>query len=90
MSLQSELENLNNAVQRMKREVRRALLRQLGVDKLVRRAFEEGWSRRGEIDPSRCIEIMTVPKQAQRVMDRTCVWRSVDEAWANSDVEEEV
>lgn len=80
MSLQSELENLNNAVQRMKREVRRALLRQLGVDKLVRRAFEEGWSmQKDNYEEFPGGEVWKTP-----------CWRSVDEAFANSNVEEEV
>lgn len=74
------LQELNNAVQKLKMEVRRALLRQLGVDKLVRRAFDEGWQMQRD-------NYQHYPDGV--VIDVTC-WRSVDEAWANSDVEEQV
>lgn len=80
MSLYSELEKLGKAVENLKKEVRSALLRQLGVDRLVRRAFEEGWSMQRD-------NYQHYP--GGEVHEVTC-WRSVDEAWANSDVEEEV
>lgn len=80
MSLQTELEVLNKRVQDLKKELRRALLRSLGVDKLVRRAFEEGWDmQRDNFQEFEGGEVYSSP-----------IWRSVDEAFANSDVEEEV
>lgn len=91
MSLQSELEKLGKAVENLKKEVRRALLRQLGVDKLVRQAFEEGWKMHGDSDGFLCAKAGNISQgKLDRLIQSTRCWRSVDEAFANSDVEEEV
>lgn len=91
MSLSSELEVLNKRVQHLKKEVRRALLRSLGVDKLVKRAFEEGWQMAHDTDHNLVQKIVVCPKgYVDDLMRKTRCWRSVDEAFANSDVEEEV
>lgn len=84
MTLQSELENLNNAVQKLKMEVRRALLRQLGVDKLVRRAFGEGWQMGREMNPYYW--------DPEKIADfqKEFVWCNEKEAWVNSETEEQV
>lgn len=80
MSLSSELEVLSKRVQDLKKEVRRALLRSLGVDRLVKRAFEEGWRMQGD----------NFQEFEGGEVYQSSIWRSVDEAFANSDVEEEV
>lgn len=91
MSLSSELEVLSRRVQDLKKEVRRALLRSLGVDRLVKRAFEEGWKMHGDSDGFLCAKAGNISQgKLDRLIQSTRCWRSVDEAFANSDVEEEV
>lgn len=91
MSLSSELEVLSKRVQDLKKEVRRALLRSLGVDRLVKRAFVEGWQMAHDTDHNLVQKVVVCPRgYLDDLMKKTRCWRSVDEAFANSDVEEEV
>lgn len=91
MSLSSELEVLSKRVQDLKKEVRRALLRSLGVDRLVKRAFEEGWDMHSVTNPFLVLEKNEQERaEFDHLIHSTRCWRSVDEAWANSDVEEKV
>jgi len=41
-----------------------------------------------DVDPFRCHNLKLTPEQAKNVFHSTRCWRSVDEAWANSDSEE--
>lgn len=80
-----QLMELSKKVEEVKKEVRRALLRSLGVDRLVKRAFEEGFTMGRDLDPG-----LFNGEEEDYFFDRNGCWRSVDEAFANSDVEEEV
>lgn len=92
MSLSSELEVLSKRVQDLKKEVRRALLRSLGVDRLVKRAFVEGWQMGQQYEHEVHCNVIhpLAPVESGCDCGRPNVWRSVDEAFVNSDVEEEV
>lgn len=58
--------------------MKKLLLKLLGVDKLVRDAFEEGWKMRGD---------NYYEYESGEVYSVKC-WKSSDDAWANSDTEE--
>lgn len=86
MSLQEELQAVGNAVENLKKEIRRAVLRMLGVDKLVKEAFEEGFIMGRELDP-----YSWTKEEYLKFYKIHSPWQGgVDEAWANSDVEEKV
>jgi uncharacterized ferritin-like protein (DUF455 family) len=86
-----QLMELSKKVEEVKKEFRRALLRSLGVDRLVKRAFEEGWQMAHDTDHNLVQKVVVCPKgYVDDLMKKTRCWRSVDEAFANSDVEEEV
>ena len=79
------MKKLHAAVMDLKKELRRALLKSLGVDVLVKRAFVEGWQMGRELDPYTWSR-----EQCQEFYETHSCWHSVDEAFANSGVEEEV
>jgi hypothetical protein len=68
--------------------IRAWLCRQLGVDQMVKDAFYEGFKFAGSIDPLRCKNLGVPLEAAKALIVKTSSWRSVDEAWANSDAEE--
>ena len=80
-----QLMELSKKVEEVKKEFRRALLRSLGVDRLVKRAFEEGFIMGRDLDPYTWSK-----EEYQEFYGTHSCWRSVDEAFVNSDVEEEV
>lgn len=88
-SLREAAANLGDKKRELVAVVRKELFRLLGVDRLVRKAFNEGWEMRGDTDASR-IEVFDGMSAASidDLIHRTRCWRSLDEAWANSDVEE--
>lgn len=68
--------------------IRRWLLRWLGADMEIRAAFMEGWCMASEIDPALC-ENMDVDREVYLgLLPKLRTWRSVGEAWVNSDAEE--
>lgn len=67
------LKELVVKVELLKLAVRRELLRLLGVDEMVRKAFYEGYSMRGD----------------KEYPTRSTTWKTADEAWVNSDAQEE-
>lgn len=96
---------LKMAVDALKLELRRQLLRALGVDRMVKKAFQEGWHMAHEDDYDRLKlegrqEWDSIRKEVfysirgvsdlRRIVTHSRCWRSLDEAWANSDSEEEV
>lgn len=72
--------------------LRIALLKLLGVDVLIERAFKEGYSMAQDTDWHRW-ETFSRRKSLSvndlcEIIHETRCWRSVDEAWANSDAQE--
>lgn len=91
MSLNSELAALANAVANLKKAVRRVILRELGVDLLMKKAFLEGWAMHAETDSELCLMLSPVRKPGLDLfIQETRLWRSPVEAWENSNAEEEV
>ncbi|AUM59775.1 hypothetical protein [Pseudomonas phage PMBT14] len=71
------------------------LLKLLGVDVLIERAFKEGWDMHGDTDENELKrlypgKIAPVPDAhiLSKLINSTRCWRSVDEAWVNSDAQE--
>ena len=81
---------LQLAIELLKLELRRALLKHMGVDQMLKRAFEEGWNMHSETDEHLCEERHVYVNMLDTQIKNTRTWRSVEEAWANSDSEEEV
>jgi hypothetical protein len=71
-------------IMKLREKARKELLRSLGVDKLVKRAFEEGFTMGRDLDPG------VFNGAGDYFFTGNGCWRSVDEAFANSDVGEEV
>ena len=70
------LKELVVKVELLKLAVRRELLQMLGVDKMVERAFKEGYSM--QLDNFHNGEVY-----------RSTTWKTADEAWVNSNALEE-
>ena len=84
--------------------LRVALLKLLGVDALIERAFKEGWhmahdddfsrlQREVDVDPFLLIanwraHVIGDVAQLREIVTHSRCWRSVDEAWVNSDAQE--
>lgn len=76
------------------------LLRMLGVDEMVRKAFYEGWNMRGdnnfgrlvrEVEPDhKRMYVFDNEQKLDHFIEHSRCWRHVDEAWFNSDAEESV
>lgn len=81
--LQGELQALEVAVREFKRTVKVEVLKLLGVDRMVKRAFSEGFHMGRELDPGS----WNGHEQAGFYGYWGC-WKSKEEAWANSDSEE--
>ena len=65
------------------------LLKILGVDKLVKSAFYEGWKMHAETDRRRGLRTQGMNKEEiNAIIETSRVWRSADEAWSNSEAEE--
>lgn len=88
--MKKALIRLQLAVELLKIEFRRALLHSLGVDKLVKQAFHEGWRMHSETDEHRAKPLgFDGIGWIDQVVHETRTWRSVEEAWQNSDAQEE-
>ena len=79
----------------LKLAIQRALLQMLGVERMVKDAFIEGHSMALDTDHSRvvnnyCGAFVGIANKddVDRVIFKTRCWRSVDEAWNNSDAQE--
>ncbi|UOL48420.1 hypothetical protein [Pseudomonas phage Almagne] len=74
--------------------LRIALLKRLGVDVLIERAFKEGWQMHADADyllvHKLLNRVLTVSNTVDMntLVNETRCWRSVDEAWVNSDAQE--
>ena len=68
--------------------IRAWVLRWLGVEREIKAAFYEGFKFAGSVDPLRCKRLGVPLVAAKALIVKTSSWRSVDEAWANSDAEE--
>lgn len=89
MSLQEGLNTLARAVLDVKRAFRRAILRELGVERELKLAFHEGWVMHSETDSELCRSIVGVSGLGMdTIISETRIWKSVNEAWANSASEE--
>lgn len=80
------------ALELLKISIRTELLKMLGVDVLIERAFKEGYSMALEDDFGRLQRELLQPIKTEGqlrvlVLHSRC-WRSVDEAWVNSDAQE--
>lgn len=65
------------------------LLKLLGVDVLLERAFKEGWQMAHDVDETRCIILHGIKvTDVEEMIHMSRCWRSVDEAWVNSDAQE--
>jgi len=71
------------------------LLKLLGVEEVVHRAFVEGWNMRGDTDHYLVrqtlgdqFHMINGASELDKIIHKTRCWRSVDEAWANSDAQE--
>lgn len=82
-SLSEAAANLGDKKRELVAVVRKELFRLLGVDRLVKRAFYEGWRMGREMDPG-----VLSAEDHEVFYERMACWRSADEAWVNSDVEE--
>lgn len=94
------LKELVVKVELLKLAVRRELLRLLGVDEMVRKAFYEGYRMAHDDDISRLqqevpvspfVNFWTIHEVAdlRKIVTHSRCWRHVDEAWVNSDAQEE-
>lgn len=94
------LEVVRMRVELLKMAIRRELLKLLGVDTMVMQAFEEGYrmahdddiSRlRREVPVSTFVNFWTIHEVAdlRKIVTHSRCWRSVQEAWVNSDAQEE-
>ena len=55
----------------------------------LKAAFLEGWQMHSETSRSRCIrEHALLKEDLDKTIEETRVWRSAEEAWANSEAEE--
>lgn len=67
-------------VELLKLAVRRELLRLLGMGEMVRKAFYEGYSMRGD----------NYEEYPTGEVYRSTTWKTADEAWVNSDAQGEL
>lgn len=83
------------AVELLKIAIRTELLKLLGVEDMIESAFKEGWSMHSRTDHMlvrkhlgdqfHCIQGRS---DLDKIIHSTRCWRSVDEAWVNSDAQE--